>query len=225
MTRFDILPPDQRRLLPELAPLIGLGFVLYGGTAIALRLGHRVSIDFDFFSERPMDRDAMRDAVRFLVGAVTLQDDINTWTIQTRPTGPSERPVKVSFFAGLRFGRVGTPSLTDDGEMLLASPDDLLGHKLKVLLQRVEAKDYRDIVALLGSGLSLERGIAAALGLFPGLPAGEVLKALVYFEGGNLGEVTTTERSILIRHADRFTTTKPMPLLALTLGTETGPRT
>jgi len=25
-------------------------FILYGGTALALRLGHRESVDFDFFS-------------------------------------------------------------------------------------------------------------------------------------------------------------------------------
>ncbi|WP_373321508.1 nucleotidyl transferase AbiEii/AbiGii toxin family protein [Rivihabitans pingtungensis] len=40
-----------------LAQASKLGFVLYGGTAIALRLGHRESVDFDFFSDRPLDRD------------------------------------------------------------------------------------------------------------------------------------------------------------------------
>lgn len=36
----QILPAAQRQLWPLLAPMAGLGFVLYGGTAIALRLGH-----------------------------------------------------------------------------------------------------------------------------------------------------------------------------------------
>ena len=40
--QLDILPAEQRALWDELAPLRQLGFVLYGGTAIALRLGHRV---------------------------------------------------------------------------------------------------------------------------------------------------------------------------------------
>jgi hypothetical protein len=30
-------------------------FTLYGGTAIALHLGHRHSADFDFFGSRPFD--------------------------------------------------------------------------------------------------------------------------------------------------------------------------
>ena len=38
---WEILPEAQRRLWPELRPTVQLGLVLYGGTAIALRLGHR----------------------------------------------------------------------------------------------------------------------------------------------------------------------------------------
>lgn len=37
--RLDILPPSQRRIWLELREVAKLGFVLYGGTAIALRLG------------------------------------------------------------------------------------------------------------------------------------------------------------------------------------------
>jgi len=45
-----ILPPAQREIFPQLAPARSMSFVLYGGTAIALYLGHRVSLDFDFFA-------------------------------------------------------------------------------------------------------------------------------------------------------------------------------
>ena len=46
--RMDILPSAQRLVWRELRAAAALGFVLYGGTAIALRLGHRFSVDFDF---------------------------------------------------------------------------------------------------------------------------------------------------------------------------------
>jgi hypothetical protein len=46
--KLDILPAAQRRLWNDL-DAIPPGFVLYGGTALALRLGHRTSVDFDFF--------------------------------------------------------------------------------------------------------------------------------------------------------------------------------
>ena len=48
---FEILPSAQKNLWPELAG-VPPHFVLYGGTALALRLGHRVSVDFDFFSSK-----------------------------------------------------------------------------------------------------------------------------------------------------------------------------
>ena len=61
--RLSILPAAQQRLWPELRRSAELGFALYGGTAIALRLGHRPSVDFDFFSEMPLNRDAIAAAL------------------------------------------------------------------------------------------------------------------------------------------------------------------
>jgi hypothetical protein len=50
--KLEILSPPQRRLWSELKET-PQEFVFYGGTALALRLGHRTSEDFDFFSNRP----------------------------------------------------------------------------------------------------------------------------------------------------------------------------
>ena len=52
--RLDILPDEQRALWPALAR-VPKSFVLCGGTAIALRFGHRTSVDFNFFSFEPLD--------------------------------------------------------------------------------------------------------------------------------------------------------------------------
>ena len=58
----DILPATQRRLWDS-----GLGvpahFVLCDGTALALRLGHRQSVDFDFFSAENFSPDALLRAL------------------------------------------------------------------------------------------------------------------------------------------------------------------
>ena len=56
--RLDILPDEQRALWPALAR-VPRSFVLYGGTALALRLGHRTSVDFDFFSSEALEFDAL----------------------------------------------------------------------------------------------------------------------------------------------------------------------
>jgi Nucleotidyl transferase AbiEii toxin, Type IV TA system len=79
--RPEILPPVQKRLWPALEGAAGLGFTLYCGTAIALRLGHRESVDFDFFSERDLDREAITAALPFMAHAMTLQSERNTWVV------------------------------------------------------------------------------------------------------------------------------------------------
>jgi hypothetical protein len=78
---LHMLPPAQQRLWPELGRTAELGFALYGGTAIALHLGHRFSVDFDFFSEKPLDRDAIQAAFRFMPQSTVLQDERNTVSV------------------------------------------------------------------------------------------------------------------------------------------------
>ncbi len=47
--KLKILPKKQRDIYPHLKQITDMGFILFGDTAIALQLGHRISIDFDFF--------------------------------------------------------------------------------------------------------------------------------------------------------------------------------
>jgi len=196
---MDILPPAQQKLWPELRAAASLGFVLYGGTAIALRLGHRSSVDFDFFSEKPLDHDVIRAAFPFVGQSTTLQEKGNTWSLLA-PCGDSACGyVKVSFFGAIGFGRVGEPDFTDDGVLQVASFDDLMATKVKVVLQRAEAKDYRDVVAMINAGVSLTHGLAAARRIFgPNFQPGESLKALAYFGDGDLGTLTANEKNTLV---------------------------
>jgi len=52
-----------------------MGFVLYSGTAIALRLGHRVWVDFDLFMEKSLKREALEEAFPFLGRSTVLQEE------------------------------------------------------------------------------------------------------------------------------------------------------
>lgn len=178
--RLDILPLAQRALWPSLAEVTRQSFVLYGGTAVALYLGHRESVDFDFFTHLPLQPDDLLDRYLFLRDAEILQSQPNTLTVIT--SGHDVGGVKISFFGHLKFGRLAQPRRTPDGVMNVASLDDLLAHKLKTILQRVETKDYTDVDAMLQSGLSLSSGLAGARTLFPAFAPQECLKALTYFE-------------------------------------------
>lgn len=195
--RLEALPPAQRRLWPQLAPTRSLGFVLYGGTAVTLRLGHRASVDFDLFSAGPLDKAAIRRAMPFAEKATVLQDETDTLTLSASLEGEAQS-VRVAFFGSLDFGRVGAPSATDDGAMI-ASLDDLMATKLKVILQRIESKDYLDIAAMLAAGVSLPKGLAAAELMFkPTFQPSECLKALIYFRGGDLDGLGEAARNTLV---------------------------
>lgn len=206
--RLDILPLAQRALWAEL-DAVPPTFVLYGGTALALRLGHRESVDFDFFSHDALDHDAL-DAMPLLAGATTLQLAPNARTVVVRR---EDGDVKVSFFGTIRFGRVGDPEATNDGHVRVASLLDLAGTKVKALLQRVEAKDYRDIAAILAAGVGIEQVLGAARTLF-----GEAFnplvarKALSYFVGGDLDTLDAGTRALLVGAALRDVEIADVPL-------------
>src|SRR5437762_9329058 len=77
----SLLPKAQQEIWPLLAPAAGLSFVLYGGTAVALHLGHRISVDFDFFRSSPLDKKELEASLAFLAHAHVIQEDINTLVV------------------------------------------------------------------------------------------------------------------------------------------------
>ncbi len=183
MIHVGVLPPPQRAFWEEDLAVIPRGWVLYGGTAIALRLGHRQSRDFDFFASDELDRNRLRRSSRLLAEAKTLQDEPNTLTVVAEKNGA---PIKLSFFGGIDFGRVGEP-VRIDGVARIASLLDLLGTKLATVTQRIEARDYVDIAALLDSGLTINQGVAALLALYGNQASGlQSVKTIAWFKDGNL---------------------------------------
>ena len=113
MIRFsphlEILPEVQRWIYPRLQNLKKLGFVLYEGTALALQLGHRQSVDFDFFLHDPLDQKQLRDAFPLLEEAnlvTQLQDLENTQTFEISHPEADKGSVKIFFFLELSISAV-----------------------------------------------------------------------------------------------------------------------
>ena len=197
--RVDILPAAQQEIWPSLAAAPRLSFVLYGGTAVALHLGHRTSEDFDFFNAAPLSKRDIEESFPFMAQARTIQEDRNTLVVDAAmPAGP----VKVSFFGGMTIGRINAPLRTRDGVLLVASLEDLLATKLKATLDRAEAKDYRDIAAMLSSGVSLERGLGAFAKMY-GRDPGLVLRAIGFFRDGDLPSLPKGDQDVLRAARDR----------------------
>ena len=191
--RLETLPPSQKNLWYQLGS-VGDDFVLYGGTALSLQLRGRQSIDFHFFTPTRVDVDALSKRLPFLKGASLVQRALSTATFSVN----CPAPVRISFFGGLDFGRVDEPCCFSDNRVTVAGLLDLAAQKIKVVQLRAEKKDYIDICTLLQSGLSLERALGAAQSLYPEFNPLMSLKALTFFDDGDLGTLTESSRSLLI---------------------------
>jgi len=194
--RLDRLPPPQQRLWADLAA-VPKEFVLYGGTAIALHLGHRESVDFDFFGNRPLDPAHLALTIPFLADARVTQRAPDTLSCLVNRDGL----VKLSFFGLPELPRLLPPLIAPDNGLQVASLLDLSGTKASVVQMRAEMKDYIDIDALLTDGrIDLPTALAAAQAIYrTSFNPQNTLKALIYFEDGNLRRLPRPVRDRLTK--------------------------
>jgi hypothetical protein len=189
--KLETLPVEQQEIWAQLSPVVKQGFVLYGGTAIALQLGHRISVDFDFFRHEDLKKEAIFQDLPFCSHGQIIQNQPNALSL-------IYNKVQLSFFGDINFGRVEDPLISNNGNIVVANLDDLMATKVKVVLQRCAAKDYQDIAAMIQGGVSLEKGLASAQQMYGQtfVPT-ECLRALTYFEGGDLDILSKTEKDTI----------------------------
>jgi hypothetical protein len=196
--RLDALPPAQRRLWNELGT-IPAEFVLYGGTALALHLGHRQSVDFNFFGSRVFQPHELTDRLAILATATITQQAPNTLNVTVDRGGP----VRLSFFGIPAIPHLRPPLIAPRNLLRVASLLDIAGTKASVVQQRAEAKDYVDIDAMLTDGrIDLPTALAAAKAIY-GEPFNPLitLKALSFFDDGDLHSLAQATRDRLARAA------------------------
>jgi hypothetical protein len=191
--KLEILPAAQRTLWNELKDTPS-HFVLYGGTALALRLGHRSSEDFDFFSNHSFTPGLLQKAIPFLRGAEVTQSEPNTLTAIVDRSGPT----KISFFGALELNRVQDPDVAPDNRIQVASMLDVAATKMVTIQQRAQSRDYEDIEAILAAGISLAEALAAATSVYGQQFNGALsLKALTYFADGDLPQLNRQSQATL----------------------------
>ena len=193
--RVDVLPPPQQRLWRELGGTPA-GFVLYGGTALAIRLGHRQSADFDFFATAGVDSGRLLSDVPYLGAAEVVQRGADTLTCLVDRGGP----VRVSFFGRLSLHRVAEPDALAAPAIRIASLLDLAATKAEVVQTRAAAKDYLDVDALIQrAGVPLPDALGAAAAVFgPAFNPVLTVKALSFFGDGDLASLPRDVRRRLL---------------------------
>jgi hypothetical protein len=171
-------------------------FVLYGGTGLALQLGHRASEDFDFFSSSGFDPDRLRSRLTFLRDLDPADPDV--WVHRKRDNleafvKRSGGAVKIALFGGLdTLQRVEDPRRAAGSRVRVASLVDLAGMKMRVIQARGSWKDYVDIHALVSHGIDVPTGLAAARAIDRSYDPAITLRALQFYGDGTLNRVPAT---------------------------------
>jgi predicted nucleotidyltransferase component of viral defense system len=116
-------------------------YYLAGGTALALQIGHRKSIDLDYFINGNIDILKLKNRISEIFKGheieFTFEEKNTLWCIIDM--------VKVSFIS--RFDALMDGVLTVDN-FRLASINDLTAMKLSAICGREEYKDYFDLACL-----------------------------------------------------------------------------
>jgi hypothetical protein len=150
------------------------GFYLAGGTALALQLGHRTSLDLDLFSERPWLLDPMLAGLR-AVGP-TVVDREAEGTLVGTVSG-----VRISLFH-YPFLLVDPPLVAEAG-LPLAGLRDIAAMKLVAVGQRGSRKDFVDLYFLGRAGVDVAQALEALAHKMPGVEHNPVhiARSLAYF--------------------------------------------
>lgn len=138
---WNTISPDMRTVMKTFENSeIGKHFYLAGGTALALQIGHRVSIDLDFFTP-DLDIPTVRYTLQKALGdfSPTLAD--SSWGNLVFTAGQ----VRVGFYG---YGFPLVDSKVDAEGVSLASVSDIGLMKLDALLARASRKDFHDLYAI-----------------------------------------------------------------------------
>jgi predicted nucleotidyltransferase component of viral defense system len=171
---YDILDKKRMAILPLLKEFKS-DFYLAGGTALALQLGHRDSIDFDFFSMKNIDTEKLFERIKTIfVGyeVKKIQEEKNTLTVII------DGDIKISFFT---YQYQLLNKLVDEENLKLASIEDIACMKLSAIVSRSLEKDYIDLYFILQSN-SLDNLLKLVQKKFPSLDTNLVIKSLTYFD-------------------------------------------
>jgi len=136
----DVLPENQLQLLEALSfqPFIP-DFYLAGGTCLALQIGHRRSIDFDFFIPADFDTSV-------IVNKLTLMGSYQRDSEGKNTINGTLNGVRISFF-GYRYDIIDDFKIFN--KIRLAGLKDIAAMKLEAIAGRGSKKDFIDMFFLL----------------------------------------------------------------------------
>ena len=182
----EILDSKRLKILKELSFLGKEGYYLAGGTALALQLGHRTSLDFDFYHSQHFDSSELFSKLQAVFGERVVERHREEDTL----TGDIDG-VHFSFF-WYKYPLIRV--LKDFEGVPLASIEDIAAMKIIAIVQRGTRRDFVDIYYLL-KRVGLDALFFWTEEKYPTFNRYMGLRALIYFDDA---EKQTDESRITI---------------------------
>jgi len=136
---WNTVTPEMRVVMKGFSTsALSREFYLAGGTALALHLGHRCSIDLDFFSATQEDVPALIEPLRQALKDFSPILSDSSWGNLIFLANN----VRVGFFG---YGYELVEPLSQAEGIALASVEDIGLMKLDALLSRASRKDFHDL--------------------------------------------------------------------------------
>ncbi len=173
----EALSSRQAIVLKTIGPVLACrGFYLAGGTGLALYLGHRRSIDLDFFSAKRLGD--------MLVLAHSLRDEGVPIAVSSVGRGALHgtiRGIRATILE-YQYTTLKPPRHMGEFGCALASLDDIATMKLSAIAQRGSKKDFIDVYALLTKYASLDGMLDVYRRRYHLRDTFHVLQAMTYFD-------------------------------------------
>ena len=174
-TTLELL--NKLMLLPELKD-----FFLVGGTALALQLGHRISIDIDLFTQKDFNTKKLFAKLNKQFKISDLNEDTNTLNFNIIFPENSENIIKIDL---IKYSYPLINPILEIDKIRLLSVEDIIPMKLSAVAGRGSKKDFYDIFYLLKS-YSLAKMFELFKKKFPNTNEFHILKSLTYFEDAEI---------------------------------------
>jgi len=138
---LNCLPSNAKVLLKDLSGIVHAhDFILAGGTALALQLGHRLSVDLDFFTARPFSTEGIFSELRHLgLNPVVLEESAGSLTVTLNKA-------KVSMF---HYPYPFTGKEKEIKGIPVAGIIDIASMKVIAISQRGARRDFVDLYFVL----------------------------------------------------------------------------
>lgn len=170
---WEILNREQLEIWSKLDFLASEEIYLAGGTALALQLGHRTSVDFDFYSQSHFKSADLYKQIESVFGKVAEKTLMEEDTLFCTVKG-----VGLSFFY-YEYPLIIPPEKSQG--VLIATTEDIAAMKLVAVIQRPAKRDYIDIAFLL-KRLNLKEMFSLGQDKYPQFNRYLALRALTYFD-------------------------------------------